>query len=516
MFGRILKPGRNCRDISEINKAGLLVDGHDYYRAFYHAALKAQSHIFISGWQFDSQVTLLRGDNLSEAKGEIRFLSFLNQLCARNPKLKIYILAWDFSIIFFLEREWMQEWVFNWSSGDRLFFRFDNRHPIGASQHQKFVVIDGALAFLGGLDICAGRWDERSHMPRNPDRVNPDGLAYEPYHDVQSYLTGPIVAELTETFKERWRNCTGEELKPPPPLEGDYILENIGIPISAKKAALSRTQASSLVPLQNSISEIRNLYVDAIHKAKHLIYIENQYFSSYAIYRALAYRMENRTKPKLEIIIILPKRPHGFLEEISLGVPQTKMLESLMEIARRTGNKLGVYYPAGSLEDGSEIPVYIHSKVMLIDDKFLTMGSANTTNRSLGLDSELNVSWEAPLRTNFRMIRSLRRLRADLLSEHTGIKDEEGLKQLEAKEGIVEFLNRKANNPFYRHRLHDFGPSYNAELLSSLKLDNLILDPEKPIIEENLFEILSPSSSLFVTGITILKKWFMSKNSGYL
>lgn len=72
----------------------MLIDGRDYYRAFYQAARTAERYILIAGWQFDSTARLLRGDDAQEADGEIQFLPFLNELCERNPSLSIYILAW--------------------------------------------------------------------------------------------------------------------------------------------------------------------------------------------------------------------------------------------------------------------------------------------------------------------------------------------------------------------------------------------------------------------------------------
>jgi phospholipase D1/2 len=178
---RILSPGRNCQGIYPATKTGLLIDGRDYYRAFYHAARKARRYILISGWQFDSSVSLLRGADANREREGPGLLQFLYDLIAGNPQLQICILAWDFSVLFALEREWFQDKIFNaWVKESRLLFRFDSAHAVGASQHQKFVVIDGIAAFVGGMDICASRWDDRRHSPRNPFRHNPEGKPYGP------------------------------------------------------------------------------------------------------------------------------------------------------------------------------------------------------------------------------------------------------------------------------------------------------------------------------------------------
>jgi phosphatidylserine/phosphatidylglycerophosphate/cardiolipin synthase-like enzyme len=114
--------------------------------------------ILLSGWQFDSGVPLLRGPDVP-AGAEVRFLKFLNGLCDQKAALHIYILAWDFHLVFAHEREWMQRVLFHWMTNPRFRFRFHNNPVAGSSHHQKFVVVDGALAFVGGMDLCEARWD---------------------------------------------------------------------------------------------------------------------------------------------------------------------------------------------------------------------------------------------------------------------------------------------------------------------------------------------------------------------
>ncbi|MFO0753480.1 MAG: phospholipase D-like domain-containing protein [Thermodesulfovibrionales bacterium] len=512
---RILRKGRNCWHTGKVDGSGVLVDGRDYYRLFYHAALNARDYLLISGWQFDSETALLRGEDMKEARGDVRFLAFLNSLCELNPSLRIYILAWDFSIIFLMEREWLQEWIFNWMTSERLSFRFDGSHALGASQHQKFTVIDGAVAFAGGMDICAGRWDDRRHAALNPSRMNPDGKFYGPYHEVQAYFSGPLAERLSELFVSRWKSASGEDLVLPPARKGAYLPEQEpGVPLAARWASLSRTQAATLTGSPFSIREIRSLYLDALQAAQRLIYLENQYFSSCALYQALLDRMREAGRPKLQIVIILPKMPQDLVEEIAVGVSQEEILRSLRDTAAATGHSLGIYYTTATAEDGREVPVYIHSKLLLVDDRFLTVGSANTTNRSMGLDTELNLSWEAAHRWQRRLLSSLRRLRADLLAEHTGVESGGKDGAFTRIEGLVEHLDLLAERPDGRLRRHTLksSPGYK-EWLSPLKLDNYIFDPEKTLIEEDLYELIaSDTSSMFAGGITLLRKWLQNRN----
>src|SRR4051812_10483891 len=106
-MARILDPSRHAYRVPPVDELGLLIDGDDYYREFYRAAARAEHYILLSGWQCDSDAELLRGDDAKHAQGPVTLLKFLNHLCDSKPPLRIWILAWDFSLVFAAEREWM-------------------------------------------------------------------------------------------------------------------------------------------------------------------------------------------------------------------------------------------------------------------------------------------------------------------------------------------------------------------------------------------------------------------------
>src|SRR5688572_5771503 len=108
---RLIEPDRHVWRFHDVDQVGLLIDAEDYYREFYRAALTARRRLLISGWQFDSDVALLRGQDAEQAPGPVEFLKFLNHLCENAPELEIRILAWDFHVVFAIEREWMQKLV---------------------------------------------------------------------------------------------------------------------------------------------------------------------------------------------------------------------------------------------------------------------------------------------------------------------------------------------------------------------------------------------------------------------
>lgn len=516
----ILRPGRNCWKVLQVDETGLLIDGRDYYRAFYEAARRASSHILMCGWQFDSEARLVRGKDLPEGAGEVRLLSFLNSLCEKNASLEIYILAWDFSLVFTLEREWFQKWVWDWTTNPRLRFRFDSSHAIGASHHQKFVVIDGHTAFAGGMDICADRWDDRRHLARNPERT--DGDPYGPYHDIQAYFTGPAAARLAEYFTEKWELSGGGELAlPPVPPTPPRAGFKPTIPISANQVALSRTYGRVSLS-QEPVDEIKLQYMDAILSAGRLIYIETQYFTSFAVYRAFAGRMSDRRGDKLQIVIMLPKKSEAVIEQMAMGGAQAAILSSLKEIARQTGHELGIYYsaPFGGEEDAEEIPTYIHSKLLVVDDRFLSVGSANLTNRSLGFDTELNVSWEASLageeKNSAGLCRSIRHIRTSCLAELAGVFSPcSERRPMGQTEGLVSRLDAMAASGRYRlrHLPIEKPAAYGNKAIPPFTADSFSpFDPQRAVIEEGIFELLSVAKNgFFAKGITLLKNTISGK-----
>ena len=497
----ILSAGVNCCDIGAVNQTGLLIDGRDYYRAFCAAAETAERHILLSGWQFDSDVQLLRaGDG-----DPINLISLFNRLCEKNPNLQVYILAWNFSVIYCTDREWLQSWNFNWSTNERIQFCFDSCHAFGASHHQKYVVIDGHIAFLGGLDLCSSRWDDRQHRANNPQRMNADQSPYAPFHDVQSYHVGPVAEQLTKFFKEQWRVVCECELDLTVAARNSTVRFENALPIQSNRVAISRTQLKTTETGSESVREIRRLFRDAIGAAESLVYIENQYFSAQAIYEALVRRMTDRGRRKLEIVLVLAKEANAFVEQASIGIAQAKIIRHLKQLAAQTGHGFGVYYPASLDENNDEVATYIHSKVLLVDDCFLSVGSANLNNRSMGLDTELNVSWQA-LAGQDDAQQSIRAVRVSLLAEHTGL-DLKSRTELGRTQDLVRYLDQTSNDPRSRLRRHPLLSDVAATetWVETLFPDGLPLDPEGPVFGEDSYEqIPAGRDTLFPRGINWL------------
>jgi phospholipase D1/2 len=508
----LLRPGRTCWAVSPANTSGLLIDGRDYFREFYRAAKAARRHILLAGWQFDTTVSLLRGKDRENASEDVRLLPFLKNLCRKNPELRIYVICWDYSPAFFFEREWLQDFKFNRGSRRRIRFRFDDRHALGASHHQKFAVVDGSLAFVGSLDFCHARWDLREHSTTCPDRCQPDGEDVSgPYHEVQAYLTGPAVSELQELFEARWILSGGKplQLAPRRPVPVDI---RPSARIGAADVGFSRTVAETTEPEHPPIREIRQLFVDAIATAERSIYIENQYFESRAVYDALRDRMLRAEGPPLDIAMIYPRELHSFSEELMMGAQQSAMFRSLKGTAAARGHRLGIYCSMSAQAATEPKARYIHSKVMIVDDRFLTVGSANTNNRSMGLDSELHVSWEVPPAGDPELARAIRRARLNLLVEHSGLPARRALRELREPADWMGLLERWATEERGALRHHPMSSRMEQNpLLITLSAGDPLPDGGPGILGEESFEAGPSPKERAASALRRLRRMFRSR-----
>jgi phosphatidylserine/phosphatidylglycerophosphate/cardiolipin synthase-like enzyme len=495
----ILQAGRNFWREEQVTRAGILIDGDDYYRAVHEAGQRATSYLLLAGWQFDTDACLLRGEEAERATLPVTLLAYLAALCERCPTLRIYVLAWDFHAVFALEREWMQDLRFKWLTSERLQFVFDSHHAEGGSHHQKFVVVDGQLSFLGGLDLCDHRWDDRRHRVPNPLRVS-RGAPHRPFHDVQAYVVGAeLGGHLVELFRARWLAAGGEPLQLAAPTGSlvDYSPAGAA-PLAAERVALSRVDPFGMPEAGHDCREVQQLSLDAIAAAQRLIYVETQYFSSKVVCQALAQRLRLASESPLDVVLVLNEHAETFKEEVAVGLAQANVIKELRDAARGTPHRLGIYYTVPEMEPGveEERATYIHSKLLIVDDRFMTVGSANWTNRSGCLDTELNMAVEAPTAQGV-LGQSIVRARLSLIAEHLGVA---GLG--EPRELVTE-LNERAASGQSRLRLHPSPTEAELSILSVIDPQQLPFDPAAP-------EDQDQDRSLFIGGLSALWRRLVS------
>ncbi len=345
-------------------------------------------------------------DGLPEPLGD-----FLNAIVATRRGLRGYVLSWDFAMLYAMEREWLPIYKLDWRTHRRLSFHLDDQHPVGASHHQKIVVVDDAVAFVSGYDLTKVRWDTCGHKQNDPRRVDHDSKPYAPFHDVGIAVGGDCARALGELARERWRRATGRRLKPPPTAPtSDVWPAGIESALTDVDVAIARTEpAFNGYP---AVGEIRQLHLDAIAGARRAIFAENQYFTSRLISDAFAQRLREDDAP--EIAVISPFTQSGWLEISTMGVLRGRIHRSLRAADRHGRYRL--YYPTLPWLDAEGNCLNVHSKVLIADDELLMIGSANLADRSMGTDTECNLALEA--RGDPRVERAIAGLRDRLLAEH--------------------------------------------------------------------------------------------------
>jgi phosphatidylserine/phosphatidylglycerophosphate/cardiolipin synthase-like enzyme/uncharacterized membrane protein YdjX (TVP38/TMEM64 family) len=472
----LFRPGENCCAVARAARVGLAIDAEAYFRAFMEAAARAEREILILAWDFDSRTPLVYEDERTCTT----IGTFLNDLARRKRRLQVHILDWDYPVIFGKDRELLPLYGLTWQRHRRVHFRFDDTHPLAGSHHQKIVVIDDKVAFVGGLDLTSRRWDSPEHRAEDPRRVAL-GKPYPPFHDLMIAVDGAAARAIAAIARERWRAATGKRLRPVAP-RGDPWPASLAPAMTDVETAIACTAPE--VNGAKGVRTVERLYLDQIARAERTIYLENQYFTSESVGRALAARLAEPDPP--EIVLVTRLLSHGWLEEVTMHVLRTKLIKALRE-ADHAG-RFHVYYPyVHGLAEGTCVDV--HSKMLAIDDEELRIGSANLSNRSMGLDTECDVVVAAEGRAQTR--EAIRGFRNALLAEHLGVPGDEVARAIERAGSLHGAIAALAARPGAEKRtlkpLEEL-PEWSEAAVTAASL----ADPERPVSLEALAEQLAP------------------------
>ncbi|WP_274423162.1 phospholipase D-like domain-containing protein [Chelativorans sp. YIM 93263] len=454
----VLAPGRNCRRIATAHHAGLLIDGEPYFTALESALRAASRSILIIGWDFDARIQLRPQDG----PDAITLGDLLRRLVEQKPELEVRILVWSLAPIHAPGAATSLVFGAAWLDHPRIHLRLDTQHPLHAAHHQKMVVIDDSLAFVGGIDLTVARWDTSHHAPSEPNRRNPDGSSYQPVHDMQMAVDGPAAREVAIVAHERWQTCTGEKIHIVEPVENwpsglSPTFTNVPVGVSRTLPALDARQA---------VEESAALTEDLLRAAKRSVYIEAQYFTAKYLRRILSGVLSRPDPP--EIVVVGPLNANGIIERFIMGANRERLLRSLRKVDRK--NRLRVYYPV--IDDGeSECEVLVHAKLMIVDDMILRIGSSNLNNRSVGLDTECDLVIEA---NGPETRHTISQYRDRLLGEHLAVdpaRMRAAIEQHNSVIGAIEALNggtrRLRPVPIGKGPTHSFPGTR-------------LLDPERP------------------------------------
>src|SRR5687767_10152408 len=280
----IVQPGRNCWRVDRASAFYCIQDAADYFRLVRQALLNARKTVFSLGWDITAGVNL--DPDAAPTDAPTRLDKLLAHVTQRRPELRCYILTWDYGALYTLERDPLTRWRLGWGMPRGVRFGFDDHHPIGGCHHQKVVVIDDELAFCGGIDLTGHRWDTMAHRLEEPARVTPLGVAYEPYHEVQAMVAGPVAASLGKLARDRWRALGAERTRPVERSTENLWPTDITPDVMDVDVAIARTMPAS--ESQPAVRECESLFLDSIAAAKRTIYIENQYFTNDTLAGAVA------------------------------------------------------------------------------------------------------------------------------------------------------------------------------------------------------------------------------------
>jgi phosphatidylserine/phosphatidylglycerophosphate/cardiolipin synthase-like enzyme len=463
-----------------------LVDGHTAMLAMCRAFLSARRSILVAGWDIRADLPMVRGEDvhvgaagsaeqralLDELRagglddaalafwdaGNLRVMDVLGFAASRG--VRVGVLLWDaFHLGSHLTNDPEKERSQLESAGVQVLLDDSSRKVKHITQalHQKCAVVDGRVAFLGGLDLTRAeegdydRWDTHGHLCDSPERSATRSAASHPWHDVHAQLEGPIVGDVHQNIVQRWDEVAQRhagamwpaslQTQPPQPISRGVL------------AQIARTIPPDTYEFApKGIQTILQVYRNAISRAQTYIYLESQYFWQHVFIGLDEKRWGGHSEQMtqllealaaalgrgVEVALVVPDHPNAGRRFTDDGIADVRAL------ARDAASRLRVYTLGNSDEEPNAPggilyrPVYVHAKVAVVDDAWWTLGSANLNSRGMFSDAELNV---AVLDGD-----GARALRTQLWTEHLHPSDQERHDLADPLAGLALLKARAAAN----------------------------------------------------------------------
>jgi phosphatidylserine/phosphatidylglycerophosphate/cardiolipin synthase-like enzyme len=431
------------------------VDGHHAMLSMCRAFLSARHYILLAGWDIHVELPLVRGDDLLFPGGtpgeddgadaldpyalalwkarRLRVVDVLGFAAQRG--VRVGVLLWDaYHMGSHLTNDPAQQQRALRAAGVECLLDDSSRRITHLTQslHQKCAVVDGRVAFVGGIDLTVqaegdyDRWDTHQHLCASPSRATTRRPAAHPWHDVHCRAEGAVVGDVLRNVAERWNEVAARH---------GVAAWPAGMASAAPASAGSATaQVIRTIPPHTyafapaGIATIKEAYLRALRQARHFVYIENQYLwteqflgldslrwgepsqDMREVMEALAAAVERGA----QVAITLPDHPNVGRHFTDGGVEWLRARAATGGAATR----LHVFTLGNAVDDASlpggtfYRPVYTHAKVAIVDDVWWTAGSANLNSRGMRTDAEINLSVADAA--------GARSLRALLWTEHLG------------------------------------------------------------------------------------------------
>lgn len=340
----------------------VLIDGANALPEIARALLGAERYVHVAGWHLEPSFELVHG----------RPQSAIGVLLAElAERLDVRVLVWSGAPVpvFHPTRAEVAETLSNLRRHTRIQAHGDPReHPFHC-HHEKTIVIDGEVAFVGGIDLtdrAGDRYDHQAHPARR--RIG--------WHDVAARTRGPAVADVDAHFAMRWRELTGEQLPecPAPPPVGDTTVQVV------------RTIAEDMYgSIPRGEFRVLESYLRVLRSARELIYIENQFLWDPEVVSILAHKLRDPPTPQFRVVVLLPVKANN-------GAEDTRGQVGVL-IDADGGRKRILAATIRSLAASRDRadPLYVHAKLAVVDDRWLIVGSANLNAHSFYNDTEMCV-----------------------------------------------------------------------------------------------------------------------------
>jgi phosphatidylserine/phosphatidylglycerophosphate/cardiolipin synthase-like enzyme len=358
------------------NALDVLIDGAQALPAMAEAIASAKRHVHVCSWHLEPD---FRPDRTGPSP-QVREL--LGEAAERVP---VRVLAWEGAPVpvFKPRRGQVRAERDALVRGTRIRAELEpGRSPLHC-HHEKIVIVDDEIAFVGGIDLTSLAGDRYDHN-HHPDRAPAIG-----WHDASTRVRGPLVRDVAAHFAMRWEKVAGEAL----------ALPEEAAPAGTVEAQFTRTIPEGMYPaLPRGEFSILEAYQRALRSARELIHLENQFLWSPEIVSVLEDKLRRPPGDAFRMIVVLPAKANN-------GQDDTRGMLGRLVAADRDGGGgrfLGATIQSRTGERSG--PLYVHAKIGIVDDAWLAVGSANLNEHSLFNDTEADIiSTDAGLARDTRL-----------------------------------------------------------------------------------------------------------------
>jgi phosphatidylserine/phosphatidylglycerophosphate/cardiolipin synthase-like enzyme len=344
------------------NRLDVLIDGEQALTALADEIAAARSHVHLAGWALDPDFAIRRDG----AETTVREL-----LASVAERAEVRVLLWAGAPVPLIHptRAEVREAAARLTRGTRIRCALDAHERPLHCHHEKIVVVDGRVAMVGGIDLTSlngDRFDSTAHPYRSTVG----------WHDAAVRLTGPAVRDVADHFSMRWRETASEQLE-------DAVDDK---PAGESTVQVVRTVPNSVYrSLPAGDFRLLDAYRGALASAERLIHLENQFLWAPEITEILACKLSQPPCDEFRLVVVLPARPRS-------GADDTRGQLALLAGHDAQGGGGRLLACTLFARDGARSsPVYVHAKIGIVDDRWLTVGSANLNDHSLFNDTEMNV-----------------------------------------------------------------------------------------------------------------------------